>query len=465
MSIEGLLRASMLIFFFYTFSTIAVAQQNIYDSDLLPSSFHKERRDVLRSKLPEKSAVVIFSNPIRNRSNDVDYMFSQDPDLYYLSGLMEPNSVLIILSDSAKFLNVSSNEFLFIQARDIKRELWDGPRIGVEGAQKILGIKTTFENKKHKDFYDVLSRQEHLYIKFPTDIDPDAGSSTSLNRMVRQTKSWINEWGMSTGRGKLSLWLADMREVKTEEELLLMRKAIDITCEGLEHAIRETKPGMTEYQAQAVAEYHYRYQGSEYQGYGSICGSGPNTCTLHYVDNRRPMEDGDLLLMDIGAEYHGYTADVTRTIPVNGKFSKEQKAIYDIVLEAQEAGIQQVRSGVKFSATHKVCQEIIGKGLVRLGIIDKPSEYRKYFMHGTSHYLGLEVHDSGLQGKLRPGNVITVEPGIYIKEASPCDPKWWGIGIRIEDDVLVTEGDPEVLSGSLTKTVKGIEDLMRSEAK
>jgi len=223
-------------------------------------------------------------------------------------------------------------------------------------------------------------------------------------------------------------------------------------------------PGMKEYQAQGVVEYMFKKEGSEYVGYPSIVGGGENSCILHYETNRKKLDPGNLLVIDAGAEYHGYTADVTRTLPVDGTFSYEEKAIYNIVLEAQEAGIKASREGAEFRAPHNAAAAIIQKGLQDLGIIKNPEDYLKYFFHGTSHYLGLDVHDAGNYGKLAPNTIITVEPGIYIAAGSDCDPKWWNIGVRIEDDVLITASDPEILSGSLPKTIPEIEALMKQES-
>ena len=218
---------------------------------------------------------------------------------------------------------------------------------------------------------------------------------------------------------------------------------------------------MTEYQTEAIVEYVFKHHGAEYPGFPSIQGSGENSCILHYTSNRKPLYSNNLLVSDIGAEYHGYTADVTRTLPVDGKFSPEEKAIYNIVLEAQQAGIDACKKGNKFWDPHKAAQAVIAKRLLELGIIKHSYEVNKYFIHGTSHYLGLDVHDAGLYNSLQPGNVITVEPGIYIPAGSDCDPKWWNIGVRIEDDILITEDQPEVLSSKAPRKVEEIENLMQ----
>ncbi len=451
------------IFIFILLPVHGIAQQNFYDTDLLTSDFHKQRREILRSKLPPSSVAIFFANPVRNRSNDVDYMYSQDPDFYYFSGLTEPDAVLLIFSEAADLFGSQSNEALFVRERNKDHELWNGPILGIESAITHLGVDHVYENRKYLEAGEVIGNVENILIKYPKDIDLTISKRSSLNRMVSETNDWLMDRRKSASTKMLTSLLEEIREVKTKEELALLSKAIDMTCEGIEEVMKKIEPGMTEYQAQAIAEFHYRYSGSEYQGYGSICGSGNNTCTLHYITNRKIMDSGELFLIDIGAEYHGYTADVTRTIPVNGKFTPEQKQIYDLVLEAQLAGIRECMPGKSFLAPGNVCKKIIDNGLQKLGITDEPGEYIKYFMHGTSHYLGLEVHDPGTNGPLKPGNVITVEPGIYIPIGSSCDKKWWGIGVRIEDDVLITEGEPDVLSGHLAKSTESIENLMNTD--
>ena len=224
--------------------------------------------------------------------------------------------------------------------------------------------------------------------------------------------------------------------------------------------MRKLEPDMTEYQTEAIIEYVFKMNGAEHEGFPSIQGSGPHSCVLHYLTNRRTLGHNDLLVSDIGAEYHGYTADVTRTLPANGKFSPEQKIIYNLVYDAQEAGIAEVRKGNAFHAAHRAATAVIVKGLIANGLITDVREVRKCFVHGTSHYLGLEVHDSVTHGPFVPGNVITVEPGIYIAENSPCDPKWWNIGVRIEDDILVTDGDPLNLSAGSPRKLEDVEAAM-----
>lgn len=228
--------------------------------------------------------------------------------------------------------------------------------------------------------------------------------------------------------------------------------------------MRALEPGLKEYQAEAIIEFWFKNMGGESPGFPSIVAGGKNACYLHYSSNRQKLKGEHLLLCDVGAEYHGYTADITRTMPVDGKFSADEKALYEVVLAAQNAGIAKCQVGNKFWDADQAAKAELAAGLKRLGIISRSSELKKYFFHGTSHYMGLDVHDSGLKGFLKPGNVITVEPGIYISEGSDCDPKWWNMGIRIEDDILITDNGPENLSAAAPRTVAEIEALMATES-
>ena len=254
--------------------------------------------------------------------------------------------------------------------------------------------------------------------------------------------------------------LVDLREVKTEEELEFLQRAIDITTAAHREAFRSIEPGLHEYEIEAVIEYVFHRGGAEHQGFPSIVGSGENSVILHYESNRRRMEDGDVVVMDIGAEYRGYSADVTRTAPVSGHFSREQRLIYDAVLEAQEAAIAAAVAGASFRAPNVAAAAVLADRLTELGIISAPGEISRFMPHGVSHYLGLDVHDAGTYGPLRPGNVITVEPGIYVSPMEGVDEKWWNIGVRIEDDVLITEAGPVVLSSSAPRTADEIERMM-----
>ncbi|MEN8927554.1 MAG: aminopeptidase P N-terminal domain-containing protein [Flavobacteriales bacterium] len=438
---------------------IVPAEIGIFDKDLLPASFHKERREKLRDLMPLNSVAIIYSSPIRNRSNDVDYEYHQDPNFYYLTGLKEPHSVVLIYKDKINQGTVETNEIILVQPRDASKELWLGKRMGVTGVREILDFDAVYSNKDLSNIDLDLKNKENVFFVADKNDTRDTRSSSDLYDLKKQIlASTIDSTLNAT---KLKNWMAELREIKTEQELVLMRKAIDITCKAQIELMKKLTPEMAEYQSEALVEYHFKNEGAEHAGFPSIHGSGGNSCILHYVSNRRMFEQNDLLVSDIGAEYHGYTADVTRTLPVNGKYSKEQAIIYNIVLEAQTAGIKSCVAGNSFWTPGQIANEIIGKRLKELGIIKEVYEVKKYFPHGTSHYLGLDVHDSGTYNSLEANQVITVEPGIYIPEGSDCDKKWWNIGVRIEDDILITTKKPINLSGCVPRTISEIEEIMK----
>ena len=432
----------------------------IYDNDLLSAEFHRGRREALRAKLPEGGVAVFFANPLRKRSNDVYYEYHQDPDLYYLSGLTEPDAVLLVFKEPRQFPDGMHNEVLVVRERDPKREVWEGIRLGTNGAREVLGVAKTLTGKELMAMDLPWRDADKIYISSPKEnLVNDPHSSTDLADLIERVQTGLPK-GTAKGDEDLERWTAELRQLKLPEELALMRRAIEITCEAQKDLMRKLKPDMTEYQTEAIVEYVFKSSGAEHEGYPSILGGGAHSCVLHYETNRGPVRDGDLLLSDVGAEYHGYTADVTRTMPANGRFTPDQRKIYDIVLAAQDAGIAESKAGKAFRAPHNAAWAVVVKGLKDLGIVKDESEVKRYFMHGTSHYLGLDVHDAGLYGPLEAGNVITVEPGIYIAKDSPCDPRWWGIGVRIEDDILITDGDPVNLSVSAPRTAEEVEALM-----
>jgi len=431
-----------------------------YDKDFLSPEFHKSRRDSLRKLLPEGSAIVFFSSPERNRSNDVYYEYHQNPNFYYLTGLREPHSMIIIYKDTQRFSSFSDNELLFMQERDAKTELWNGRRLGVERVKNRLKISSILPNSDFAEFDPKFDSLRAVFYETPFEMELKDTTTTNNVAGLYYHFTKKNPIQLKAKQRIEGILMAQLRQVKTEEELRLLRKAIDITCEAQNQLMQQITDTMTEFQTEAIIEYVFKKNGAEYTGFPSIQGSGENSCILHYTSNRRPLIRGGLLVSDVGAEYHGYTADVTRTIPPSGKFTKEQKIIYELVLKAQSAGIDAATEGANFWQPGIVATEIIAEGLLKLGIIEHKNEVRKYFMHGTSHYLGLDVHDAGTYTPLVPGNVITVEPGIYIAEGSDCDLKWWNIGVRIEDDILITPEGPENLSEGSPRTVKEIESLM-----
>lgn len=505
--------------------------------DFLSKDFHKDRREVLRSKMPLNSVTVLFANPIRNRANDVDYVFHQDPNFYYLTGYREPNAVLILFSENQMDENGSFyNEILYVQKRDKRAEQWNGKRLGIEGAKMELGfkkamnaedfMKTTIDFKKFDkvfiekfnddyrnlsdtaDIFDLVKEfkikagydpkiylsgvKEYVYnniaetpikssanvIQFINQVEDryaeikedqlikeyKIAKTDALKKEIKQKITFALESKTNIDIKFLSSNLATMREVKTAEELILLTKAVRISAIGQIEVMKAMKPHMSETELQGIHEFVYKKYGAEYEGYPSIVGAGNNGCILHYIENNRTKVGNDLVLMDLGAEYRGFTADVTRTIPANGKFTKAQKQIYDLVYEAQEAGIALYTIGTSMQAPNQAAIKIINNGLFKLGIIKSADEKHPYFPHGTSHHIGLDVHDPGNYGDFEENMVVTMEPGIYIPNGSNCDEKYWGIGIRIEDDILVTKNGPVNLSSEAPRTIKEIEEMMAKKS-
>lgn len=522
---------NLLFFLFSAFFLAGFAQT---PTDFLSKEFHRERRAILRAKMPKNSIAIVFSNSLRNRANDVDYVFHQDPNFYYLSGYREPNAVLIMYSDDiAGNEGMQYKEVLYVQKRDPKAEQWNGKRLGVDGAKEQLGFKNVFNGEDflnttinynqfdnvfidgkliddHRDLSDeadVFDLVKHFKVKanynsqlylsgvqeyvYENIVATPVESSANVIRLITRvqdryqelkTDTLINEYKAAISdtlkkevKQKIALalkpktnidinflptLLGELREVKTKEELKILTKAIRISAIGQIEVMKAMKPHMSETELQGIHEFVYKKYGAEYEGYPSIVGAGNNGCILHYIENNKTKVGNDLVLMDLGAEYRGYTADVTRTIPANGKFTPAQKAIYNIVYKAQEAGIAASIVGNAFGATNAACRDVINKGLVELGIIKTINEQHNYLPHGVSHYLGLDVHDPGTYGTFKPNTVITVEPGIYIPKGSPCDQKWWGIAVRIEDDILITESGPVNLSEEAPRTADEIEKMM-----
>jgi Xaa-Pro aminopeptidase len=437
-----------------------------YDNDGIPPEVYRARRQKLVAAHTNRSVILLLSADVRNRQNDVDYEYRQNSNLLYLTGATDPRCALLLVPGEFTWNGSSSTEFFFIEPRNPDRETWQGIRMGPVEAERMLELRPTLEYGALRAVLDsVLHGKDTLYIAsgLPTpSIElPIAGIRVDVEQLVRdRLQSRFPSLVVRTMLRTLSA----MREVKDDHELRLLRKAIDITLDAFESTLRSAKTGMAEYELEALMEYHFRRAGAEDVGYPSIVGSGRNSCILHYQTNRRITRAGDLVLADCGAEYHGYTADITRTFPINGRFTPEQRQLYLLVLEAQDSAIASARVGAPFRATHRAASSVLARGLIELGIITTEADLKRYFMHGTSHYLGLDVHDAGTYGPLRAGTVITVEPGIYIPPGSPCDEKWWNIGIRIEDDILVTENGPINLSARLPRHPDAIEALMQANA-
>ncbi|QQX75253.1 MULTISPECIES: aminopeptidase P family protein [Aequorivita] len=472
----------IIVFSYLLWGNFALSQDHL-PTDYLSAQFHRERREAFKKLLPSNSIAIFFSNPVQNRSNDVDYIFHQDPNLYYFTGYKEPNGVLILFSEPQYVGHQEVDEVLFVQDRDPKMEQWTGYRLGAADAKKKLGFQEVFTNKDFLMDKIDYSKYNKILLSKPkgayTDNVNDSADSydlfeyllakvNSLNS-IRKTDSNpdLNQPQNSNSRMDTNvIWeiVAGLREIKTEDEMQLMRKAIKIAAVAQCEVMKAMHPNMSETEIQGIHEYIYKKYGSEAVGYPSIVGAGANGCVLHYIENNKTRVGNDLVLMDIGAEYHGYSADVTRTIPANGRFTEAQRTIYNLVLKAQNAAITDAVVGNDFSNLENASRSIINKGLMELGIIRSEEEGRKYYPHSVGHYLGLDVHDVSLKGKFKPNMVITVEPGIYIPEGSDCDPKWHGIAVRIEDDIHITEKGPINLSVDAPRTVEEIEELMKQSS-
>jgi Xaa-Pro aminopeptidase len=446
--------------------------------DFLSSDFHKERRQKLREKLPPNSVAVFFANPVRNRSNDVDYVYHQDPDFFYLTGYREPDAVLLIFKENQTAANGTQyNEIIFVQPRNPAMEKWEGRRLGADQVRTRLGLEHAFNNTEFKKYdVDFSKFNEVLFFDFYNDVRDNPKDSADLYDLIEvfkvkagyprndgTTLRTVESKKSNLNTQRLASIMSELRGIKTREELELIRKAVAISCVGQIEVMKAIKPGMSEREVQGIHEYVFKKYQAEDVGYPSIVGGGHNGCILHYIDNYKPALDlKELILMDLGAEYHGYTADITRTIPVNGKFSPEQRAIYQIVLDAQEAAMKICKEGTTFDKLNEVTREVVNKGLAELGILkSSDKDDRKYYPHGCCHHIGLDVHDRGSRAKLKENMVITIEPGIYIDENSDCDPKWWGIGVRIEDDFLIKKDGCEHLSALAPRHPDEIEEIMK----
>lgn len=433
-------------------------------TDYLSKEFHAGRREALRKIMPEGSVTVVFASPLRNFANDVDFLFHQNPDLYYFSGYKEPDAVLLIFKDTQTDKDGKTyNELFFVQQRNAMAESWTGRRLGVEGVKTNLGIPMAFNGSEFKDFALDFTKFKEIIYSLPVDLAPAKTENASLAGLVTTflKKSDVQSRPANRLFYKLT---GQLREIKTAEELSLLRKAIEISCEGQNEVMKAAKPEMSELEIQGLHEYVHKKYGSENVGYGSIVGAGDNGCILHYVTNTKTKVGNSLILMDVGAEYHGYTADVTRTIPANGKFSEAQKLIYQIVYDAQEAAFKTLKDGATFADASNAANEVIARELIKLDIIKEKKDIRKYYTHGLGHHIGLDVHDRSASRNLLENMVITIEPGIYIPANSDCDKKWWDIAVRIEDDVLITKTGYELLSHNAPRKVEDIEKKMAAKS-
>jgi len=453
------------------FSTLSLIAQEDLPTDYLSKEFHAGRRTALRAKMPDKSVAIIMAFPTRTFSNDVEYLYHQNPDLYYFTGYKEPHSMLLVFKEKQTGPDGSTyDELLVVQKRNPQAEQWTGRRLGVEGVQKNLGIATVINGEDFKKLsIDFTTFDKIIFDRIPSDVPVSTGKGADFASLVQQFKEKAAipvDYSKDT-RYDNKLYreiTASLREIKTPEEMDLLRKAVEISCMGQNEVMKAVTPAMSELEIQGLHEFVHKKYGSEEVGYGSIVGAGENGCVLHYMENTKTKVGTSMLLMDVGAAYHGYSSDVTRTIPVDGKFSAEERAIYQLVYDAQEAVFKKAKEGTSFKEIEATAREVVTNGLVKLGIAKNISEANKFYPHGCSHHIGLDVHDRGTYNELKQNMVITVEPGIYIPQGSNCDKKWWGIAVRIEDDILIREKDYELLSIFAPRKIEDIEKMIADKS-
>lgn len=436
---------------------------------MIEAKEYARRRRQLMRMAGHDAIVIVAAAPERVRSNDAHYPYRQDSDFHYLTGFGEADAVLALVPGREP-----GEAILFCRERDAERERWDGPRAGTDGAVTRYGFDDAFPIDDIDDILPgLIEGRSRVYYHFGRDSEFDLKLIGWVNRVRAQVRLGAKPPHEFVA---LSHLLHDLRLYKSRGELRLMRKSAKIAADAHLRAMRTTRPGQNEHEVEAELLHAFRKHGAV-ASYEPIVGGGANACVLHYRANNAPLRDGDLLLIDAGAEYECYASDITRTFPVNGRFSPEQRALYDIVLAAQLAAIDEVRAGRSFDAYHEAAVRTITKGLLKLGLLGGSLEknlrehaYRKFYMHKTGHWLGLDVHDVGdyrIDGEFRvlePGMVVTVEPGLYIApDAKGVPAKFRGIGIRIEDDVVVTQDEPEVISAGAPKEVDAIEALMAAE--
>ncbi|MBO9635699.1 MAG: aminopeptidase P family protein [Chitinophagaceae bacterium] len=451
--------------------SVASAQENNQPQDYLSPEFHAGRREALRQLMPDSSVTVVFAYPERNFSNDVFYVYHPNPDLYYFSGYTEPNSVLFIFKEPQTAADGSTyKELIFVQKRDPRAEQWTGIRLGADGVKEKLKISHAYDGSDFNSFSIDFSKFRKIILNgFPDNMDRKITRGNGLYALMNQfiQKSGYTDTikgGEKFAFGLYHLYTAQLREIKTEEEMVLLRKAVEISCNGQVEVMKAVRPDMSEREIQGLHEFVHKKYGAEEVGYPSIIGAGNNGCVLHYQENNDLHVANRMVLMDVGAQYHGYTADVTRTIPANGKFTPEQKLIYQLVYDAQEAAFKLCKDGAQWQDLEKVSRSLIIDGLIKLGVAKNKEEAGKYYPHGLGHHIGLDVHDRGNYGTIKKGMVITIEPGIYIPKNSNCDPKWWTIAVRIEDDILIREKDYELLSRNAPRKIEEVENTIAQKS-
>jgi Xaa-Pro aminopeptidase len=417
-------------------------------------------------RMDQKSVAIIPAAREATRSNDTQYRFRQDSDFYYLTGFEEPEAIAVIAPAS------KHKYTLFVRPRDPEQEIWVGRRAGVEGAKSEFGAEESFPIAEFEaQLQDLLDGAGKLYYRLGVNTDLDSAVIRKITQMRALNRKPIHPPRTIVDPATI---VHEMRVLKSPEEIELMQRAADIAAEAHVEAMKTVRPGMKEYEVEAQIEQVFRRRGAAGPSYTSIVGSGANATVLHYINNDGELRDGELLLIDAGAEYKGYASDITRTFPINGRYTKAQREIYDLVLETQVACVEMVRPGVTHDELKAHSVEMLTEGMVKLGLLRgepaeliKEEKYKQFYMHGLGHLLGIDVHDVGIyyydkqSRALEPGVVMTVEPGIYVAPDTKDIPEQYlGIGVRIEDDVLCTANGPRVLTTKVPKDPDEIEALM-----
>ncbi len=429
--------------------------------DITP--FSRRRTQLLQQMKTGVAVIPTAPEAVRNRDSHYQYRF--DSYFYYLTGFTEPESVLVLIAGE------KSKSVLFCRDKDLEREIWDGFRYGPEGAKEAFGVDEAYSISRLDELVpQLLANQPRLHYALGADTQWDLRVTGWLNYLRTQTRSGVSAPAeIADVRGLLD----EMRLFKSDDEIATMRRAAEISAGAHRRAMRATRPGATEYEVEAELLHEFRRLGAQSPAYHSIVAGGANACVLHYVFNDAPLRDGDLLLIDAGCELDGYASDITRTFPVNGKFSGPQKDLYELVLAAQNAAIEAVRPGNHWNAPHEAAVQVLARGFIDFGLckgtvdaVLESGDYRRFYMHRTGHWLGLDVHDAGEYKQndkwrlLEPGMALTVEPGCYVRPADGVPEHFWDIGIRIEDDAIVTSSGCEIITNSAPKRVAEIEALM-----
>ncbi|HLQ26604.1 MAG TPA: Xaa-Pro aminopeptidase [Acidiferrobacterales bacterium] len=427
----------------------------------------KRRNELMQSM--GGGVAIIPTAPMRNRNRDIHFPFRPDSDFYYLTHFPEPEAVAVLVPGRAH-----GEYILFCREKNPEKEIWEGRRAGQEGACEIYGADDSFPIDDIDEILPgLLENRDKVFYSMGRHLEFDARLMEWVNEVRAKSRTGVSAPGEFVDLDHI---LHEMRLHKRLEEIRLMKRAAKVSAQAHRRAMQACRSGLMEYEIEAELLYEFKKGGADFPAYPPIVGGGANSCILHYTENKAELKSGDLLLIDAAAEIDGYAADITRTFPVNGKFSGEQKTIYEIVLAAQLAAIDQVRPGKHWNEPHDAAVRILVAGLIDLGLLKgdmdelvKNENYKQFYMHRTGHWLGMDVHDVGdykVDGAwrlLEPGMVLTVEPGLYIGAFNKDIPaRWWNIGIRIEDDVLVTSESNEVLSRDAPKTISEIETLMAS---